>query len=102
MATILVVPIAPGVAHQSQTTTLDGRPFEIRLDWIGRIERWTISIEGIVQCKGLCLGADLLRQYRHDPAAPQGTLVLVDTQGGDVEPDLYSLGVRQQLWYVSE
>lgn len=104
MATLITIPVARREPHQEQTTTLDGRPFVIRLDWIQRIQRWTISLfspngDAIVQCKGLVLGADILRQVRYNPAAPQGGLVVVDMQGADVEPDLDSLGGRHRILY---
>ncbi len=98
----VIVPAASGVPHQVQITTLDGRPFTLRFDWIGRIERWTISIDGIVSCKGLVLGADILRQTRYNPEAPQGVLLVVDMMGADVEPDLYSLGIRHKILYFGE
>ncbi len=103
---VLIIPVRPKVPHFEQTTTLDGRPFRLRFDWIQRIERWTISIytgggEALTLCKGLVLNGDALRQIRYDPRAPQGVLTVVDLEAQDVEPTLTSLGVRHRVLYFS-
>ena len=104
---LYVIPVARRAPHQTQTTTLDGRAFVIRLDWNARIQRWFLSIEtsggtSIMRSRAVVLGADLLRQVRHDPAAPQGALMLIDSQGDDVEAGLDTLGARHRLIYFSD
>jgi hypothetical protein len=99
---LVTIPIAPGVPAQEQVTTLDGRAYRLTLRWNGRIERWffdleTAAGEAIVRGKPLVLGADLLRQVRWNPAAPQGGLVLADPAGA--EATLEALGSRAVLLY---
>ncbi len=106
MAEILIIPLTTA-PHQEQTTTLDGKRFRLRVDWNGRLERWYFDLfrddgTAIVQGKALVTSADLLRQYRADPTAPQGALTLVDQEGRDEEAGLLSLGTRHVLWYVVE
>lgn len=104
VATVYTIPVAARTAHQTQTTTLDGRRFRISLDWNQRIQRWFVSLatdEGvwIFRSKGLVLGSDILRQTRYLPEAPQGALVLLDLQDQDVEASLDSLGARHRIFY---
>lgn len=104
MADLLTIPVAIGVPDQSQTTTLDGRPFRFRFRWLGRIERWMLDLETdsgspIFRCKGLVLGSDLLRQTRWNPEAPQGALMVADSLGQGVEAGLYTLGARHRVLY---
>lgn len=109
MSTAYRIPIRPRRAAQSINVTLDGRRFRIDLDWNGRIQRWTLSLfqangDPILQSKAVVLGADLLGRTRHKLECPQGALILVDLQDGDVEADLDSLGVRHVLrfWPLAE
>ena len=101
---LIQIPVGLSIPHQTQTTTLDGRPFRLTLDWIQRIGRWAFSLEtasgvAIVRCKGLAVKADSLRQVRYRPECPQGYLTLVDLRGEDAEAGLDTLGVRHQIWY---
>lgn len=106
-ATWYTIPVSPGVPDQVQTTTLEGRPFVFRFQWIQRIDRWIFDLEtgsgtAIVRCKGLALGGDLLRQVQYRPEAPQGLLTVVDLEGKNEEPTLSSLGARHRVAYVVE
>lgn len=105
--TLITIPLAPSVAHQVSTVTLDGRRFELRIDWIQRVRRWALSLStdsgaSIMRCKFLALRSDLLRQVRANPDAPQGTLALVDTENRDAEAGFTTLGGRHALVYLSE
>lgn len=102
---VIEIPFAPGVPRQRQTTTLDGRRYEFTFDWNARIERWffDLSTEGgiyLYRAKGLAVRADTLRQIRHLPEAPPGTLTLVDLTGADQEPGLYDIGKTHLILYV--
>lgn len=105
MATLYTIPVPRDrVAHFVQTTTFDGRPFRLRFSWNGRIGRWFVSIAtgagvDLVQSKALVLGADVLRQVRWNPDAPQGSLTVVDLEGAGVEASLDSLGTRHRVVY---
>lgn len=104
MAEVLKIPLRPNRAAQSVFVTLDGRRFRIDLDWIGRIRRWVFSLytgsgTPILLCKGLALGADLLKRTRHRQDCPQGALLVRDRQDANAEPTLDSLGVRHDLIY---
>lgn len=106
MAERLELPILRGVAAQTFTVTLDGRPFTFELDWIGRLGRWVFSLStasgvSLVRCKGLVLGADLLRQIRYNPLAPQGVLFCQDQLHLDVDPTFENFGDRVKLLYLS-
>ena len=103
---LIKIPLAPSVAHQVQTVTLDGRRFELRIDWIQRVRRWALSLstdagESIMRCKFLALRSDLLRQVRARPEAPQGVLTLLDLEAQDAEAGFASLGIRHVLTYYS-
>lgn len=106
MADLFIIPAVPGEPFQEQTTTLDGIPYVLRFDWIQRIQRWSFSIlsvsgEPLLMTKGLVLGADLLRQSKHDPRLPQGVLLVLDTEGKNADPGLFTLGRRHLLAYFS-
>ncbi len=103
---MITIPVAWRTAAQSQVTTLGGRRYRLSLDWIGRIERWSFSLEtegGTVLCstKGLALRADPLRILRYLPECPTGVLTVIDTEG-DEEPTLESLGRRHVLVYFED
>ena len=104
MATVYKIPLRPGRAAQSVFVTLDGRRFRIDLDWLGRIRRWSFSLYTgagvpLLRCKGLVLGADLLKRIQHNPEAPRGAFFLVDRQEANAEATLDSLGIRHDLIY---
>lgn len=104
--TVLRIPLRPSRPTQTVVTTLDGRRYRIKLDWIGRIARWSISIYSsdgalLLGTKGLVLGSDVLRRSRYNPAIPQGILYLEDLQGLDEEATLDSLGVRHVLRFAA-
>ena len=104
---IIMIPLAASVAHQVSTVTLDGRRFELRIDWVQRVRRWSLSLAtdsgaSIVRCKFMALRSDLLRQVHWNPDAPQGILTLLDLENQDVEAGFASLGGRHQLIYVGE
>lgn len=106
MAALIKIPLAPSVAHQTQTITLDGRRFQLRADWIQRVRRWAISLStdagtSILRCKFLALRSDLLRQVRARPESPQGVLTLLDLEARDEEAGYASLGGRHVLVYYS-
>lgn len=105
MATVTRIPLRPNRPTQEVVTTLDGRRYRLRLDWLGRIQRWAISVYSsdgalLVGCRGLVLGSDVLRRSRHDVRVPQGHLYLEDLQGAGEEATLESLGVRHVLRFI--
>lgn len=102
---MITIPVAWRNPSQEQITTLDGRRYVLRLEWLGRIERWAFDLETeagevIARTKGLALRADLLRIMRYKEACPPGVLTVMDTEG-DSEPSLESLGRRHVLVYFS-
>lgn len=104
--TLIKIPLAASVAHQVSTVTLDGRRFELRIDWIQRVRRWSLSIAtesgvSLLRCKFLALRSDLLRQIRAVPEAPQGVLTLLDLENQDGEAEFGTLGKRHALVYYS-
>jgi hypothetical protein len=106
-ATIVTIPVAAGVPHQSFTLALDGRRFEVRLNWIQRVRRWALDLatdsgESLMRCKFLATRADTLRQIRSNPDAPQGCLSVVDTENQDTEASLATLGRRHALIYLTD
>ncbi len=101
----LVVPVSSRIPHQEQNTTLSGRRFRLRFDWIQRLARWSLSIytsngDPILTNKMIVLGADLFRQARYDTRLPLGALICVDTGGLDREPSLDSFGIDQKLLFI--
>lgn len=103
---LIKIPLAPSVPHQIATVTLDGRRFDLRVDWIQRVRRWAMSIatdsgESVLRCKFLALRSDLLRQVRARPEAPQGVLCLLDLENLDAEASFDTLGTRHALVYYS-
>lgn len=105
MIQLIEIPLAAGVPAQTQITTLAGRRYDLAFDWNGRIERWFFSLstesgEPLLTGKGLTTRTDVLRQIRHLPACPAGTLALVDTTGADAEAGLYTLGREHALLFA--
>lgn len=105
---MITIPVAFRAPHQRQTTTLGGRRYILALDWIQRIQRWTISISTedgalLLAGKGLAVEADLLKQVRYNPAVPRGLLTLLDLERtSSTEASLESLGRRHALVYLEE
>lgn len=102
---ILYVPVPQGVPHSEQTTTLDGRTFLLRFDWIQRAARWHLGIlqaDGTPIVMGLPLvnGVDILRPHRSDPRVPQGSFAVIDLSGKDREPSLENFGEDIVLLYA--
>jgi hypothetical protein len=100
----IILPVARQNPSQSQITTLDGRRYSIRLEWIGRLARWAVDLSTesgtpILRCKVAALRSDLLRQVRHRTDVPPGILVMVDTLNQDAEAGLSTLGSRHLLMY---
>lgn len=100
----IILPVARQNPSQSQITTLDGRRYSIRLEWIGRLARWAVDLSTesgtpILRCKVAALRSDLLRQVRHRTDVPPGILVMVDTLNQDAEAGLSTLGSRHLLLY---
>jgi hypothetical protein len=73
---------------------LDGRAYTIKLEWIGRIDRWSISMPGIFGVRLLTTGSELLRAHRFNPLCPPGALFLYDRKGEDREATFLSLGAE--------
>lgn len=103
----LRVPLRPAVPSQRVFVTLEGRRFRLDLEWLGRIQRWSISVytgagagDPIVQGKGLVINANVLGQCRYRVDAPAGALILSDTQNQNEEATLASLGRRHALYFV--
>jgi len=95
------------VPSQILTVTLDGRPYVFRFFWNQRAMRWFYDLSlpsglSIQRCKGLCLGADPLRQVRARPESPQGVLTVIDTLGQNREPSLTSINGRHRVVYFQE
>lgn len=104
MAAVYKIPLRPNLAAQRVRVTLDGRRYRLDLDWIQRLRRWSFSLftdsgDPIVRCKGLVLGADLLKRTRYRADCPQGALLLVDRRDMNEDASLDSLGVRHDLIY---
>lgn len=98
-----LLPISVRSGDQTVTTTLDGTTYQLRFRWNGRLSRWFFDLSTaagtpLIQGKLLAVGADLLRQIRHDDRAPQGFLVAMDTVGRQ-DAGFRDLGVRHQIGY---
>lgn len=90
---ILVLPPTPrGEAHIEQVTVLSGVAWTIRLDFVQRLGRWTLTLarpDGrvVLRAKPCVVGADMARYV---PELP-GALTVVDTRG-DVDPWYSDMG----------
>jgi len=98
-----LIPLSPGVPHYTQRTSLDGREYQLELQWNQREARWYLGLadehgESIHRCK-LVLDWPLLRRVR-GTRRPPGSLVAVDATGSMLPPTLDDLGTRVQLVYV--
>lgn len=90
---VLTLPATPrGEAHVEQVTVLSGTAWTIRLDYVQRLGRWTMSLlrpDGSAAMRGqaVVVGADITRHVRDVP----GALLCVDT-AGDADPWFPDLG----------
>lgn len=101
------VPCAFGGAPcWTQTTSLDGRDYQMTFDWNQRMGRWMLRLadqDGVAIRSGMILNVDVpLLQGVVDPRRPPGELVVVDTSGSnDLDPGFSDLGTRFVLAYFS-
>lgn len=101
---VVSIPVAPGVPHQSFTTTLDGARYAITLRWLQRVERWHISVAtdsgtAILSGRALAWGADVLSYAHSIVGAPPGPLYVLTPDGIPSEPTLSGLGDTHYLLY---
>lgn len=87
-------------------TSLDGREYELRIDYVGRLDRFTLDIstgEGDELAKGIRLISNwpLLRRRQHEPRLPPGELFIVDGSGIGDPAGLDQLGDPFQLIYYT-
>jgi len=104
---LLTIPVQAMNPSQRIRVTLDGRVFLFRFWWNQRISRWFFDLETesgtvLLLAKGLCVGADALRQVRARPEAPQGALTVLDTTGKFLEPSLANIGGTHRVLYFSD
>lgn len=100
------VPIAPnGVAHWTQRTALDGRDYQLTLDWSQREGKWRLDLadqDGVAIRSGIALVVNWqLLAGVTDTRRPPGELVLVDTMGRAEDPGFADLGSRFVLLYFA-
>lgn len=94
-------------ASQVRTVTLDGRSYQLEIEWVQRLGQWVFSLRTgagalLVGSKALTVGSDLLRQVRHDPRVPLGALGVLDTQTPPRDPAWGDWGDRHVLLYEAE
>lgn len=90
---------------QTQTCTLNGVDYDLTVKWGDVRGAWTLDLasrdDGTMLASGatLQLGCDILDGF----ALGIGSLILLDTTGGDVPPtdDDGDLGTRCKLFYFS-
>lgn len=100
---VIFIPTSNTDSLYWQTTTLEGRSYELTFRWAERSGRWTLDIthDGDVLAAGIMLVADfpLLQPYKSDPLLPQGELYALDMSGQGLDPGLRDLGDRVELVY---
>jgi hypothetical protein len=88
------------------TTTLDEVTYRLRLTWKTRQEGWYLDLydadeNALLLGKRLAGDTPLLQRYQIS-GLPPWEIMVVDTEGGGIEPTFESLGKRHLLYYFSE
>ena len=101
--TTLLIPTSTTESQYSQTTTLEGRDYDLSFTWIEREDRWYLDIAsgGETLLAGLKLVADWpLLRLQASELLPPGELVALDMTGEGRDPGLRELGERVKLFYI--
>ena len=101
---IRIIPTDPELSTYSQRVTLDGREYQVTLQWNQREAKWYVSLadaDGAPIVDGVKVVANfpLLRTLT-DRRAPPGEMFAMDRSGAGVDPGLRDLGRRVLLVYV--
>lgn len=101
--TTLLIPTSTTESQYSQTTTLEGRDYELTFSWFERGDRWYLDIasDGVTLLAGLKIVADWpLLRLRTSELLPPGELIALDMTGNGRDPNLRDLGERVKLFYI--
>lgn len=94
-----------GAPAWTQTTSLEGRDYQLAFDWHQRMGRWVLHLrdqDGVNIRTGMVLneGVEMLRGVV-GTARPPGEFVVVDTSGaGDADPGFADLGIGARFVLV--
>jgi hypothetical protein len=102
MATIQI-PLRNDLDDYEFTIDLDGRTFNMQVQWNSRASQWSLILKNDAQAEvvggiPLVVNSDLIGRFMSE-ALPQGILTLFDTSGANRDPDKADLGVRCLLLY---
>lgn len=101
---VVTLPCAPGSAHYTFSTDLDGVTYGFEFRWNTRDAAWYMSIftgddEPIISSVKVVV--DLPLAFRcADARMPLGTFIAYDTSGQQLDPGIDDLGERVQLTYL--
>ena len=102
----VIVPVFPGEPLYNERVRLEGRDYIFRFDWLGRENRFHLSIYDQDQ-NPLLLGIKVVANWtlttRHlfNAGLPPGTLIAMDLEEGGEPPILSDFGTRVRLFYYA-
>ncbi len=101
----LEIPIDTDAPHFTQTTALDGVDFRFEFRFNEREQRFYMDLRD-VDDDPILVGVKLVAdwdalRYLVDPRRPQGTIMIVDSQGEGRAARLGDLGRRIKLIYLT-
>ncbi len=99
------IPIIPSVGSYRISTTLDGISYLLDFYWNEREEAWYMHLleadeAPLRQGIKLVLGA-LLGVRERNASMPNGTFIMTDLSGADIDATFDDFGIRAVLWYSS-
>ena len=103
---MIVLDISAGSArpHVIQKFVLDGKLYQLRLDWSQREEKWYMSLydsaDQLLQGRVKVVADFPLTRNCNSDGRPLGALFAIDTSGQGLDPHLRDFETgRVQFWY---
>jgi hypothetical protein len=99
---VITIKVPAGKSYFRGSKSLDGNTYLFTFRWNTTSEKWYMDIKGLsntVDIRGIaCLcGKDLLGKHGYSEL---GELWVIDNQGQDADPDLYTFGGRHTISYI--
>lgn len=101
---VLEIPLRSDIENYSFTTTLEGKRYGFGFHFNARMAKWIFDVNqndgtAIVSGIPVYVGMLPLARYRNE-LLPPGTIIFIDTAGGNVDPGEDDLGSRVSMMYI--